>query len=81
MLEQAVAALEGSGDELTLNYALFNLAHALRLAGRPDEAVPLLERRLAYPDQEDVVAAELEAARSEAGLAPEGKPEKPPKDD
>ncbi len=67
-LEQAVAALEGSGDELTLNYALFNLGNALRLAGRPEEAIEYLERRLAYPDQRDVVAAELAAAQQAAGI-------------
>ena len=67
VLEDAVAALEGSGDELTYNYALFNLAHALRVAGRPDEAIPLLEQRLEYPDQQEEVAAELEAAKAEAG--------------
>ena len=62
VLEDAVSALEGSGDELNYNYALFNLANALRLAGRPDEAIPLLEQRLEYPDQQDVVQAELDAA-------------------
>jgi tetratricopeptide (TPR) repeat protein/predicted Ser/Thr protein kinase len=70
VLQRAVDALAGSGDELTYNYALFNLAHALRLAGRPEEAIPLLEERLDYPDQQDVVAAELAAAREEAGLEP-----------
>ncbi|HEX2127720.1 MAG TPA: serine/threonine-protein kinase [Solirubrobacterales bacterium] len=72
VLEQAVEVLRGSGDELTYNYALFNLGQALRLAGRPDEAIPYLEERLQYPDQEDVVAAELALAREEAGLASEG---------
>ena len=60
ILQQAVDALESSGDEQTYNYALFNLAHALRLSGRPDEAIPLLEQRLQYPDQRETVAAELE---------------------
>ena len=67
VLEEAVAALEGSGDELTYNYALFNLAQALRQSGRPDEAIPLLEQRLDYPDQTEVVQAELDAALAEAG--------------
>jgi serine/threonine protein kinase len=67
VLEEAVAALEGSGDELTYNYALFNLAQALRQSGRPEEAIPLLEQRLDYPDQTEVVQAELDAARAEAG--------------
>jgi serine/threonine protein kinase len=67
VLQQAVDALEGSGDELTYNYALFNLAHAMRLAGRPQEAIPLLEQRLGYPDQTGTVQAELDAARQAAG--------------
>jgi tetratricopeptide (TPR) repeat protein len=67
VLQRAVDSLQGSGDELTYNYALFNLAHALRLAGRPDEAIPLLEQRLKYPDQTDAVQAELAAARQAAG--------------
>jgi hypothetical protein len=66
VLQQAVDALEGSGDEQTYNYALYNLAHALRLSGRPEEAIPLLEQRLEYPDQTDTVEAELEAARQAA---------------
>ncbi len=66
ILQQAVDALESSGDEQTYNYALFNLAHALRLSGRPDEAIPLLEQRLQYPDQRETVAAELELARDNA---------------
>ena len=74
VLEQAVAALEDSGDELTLNYALFNLGNALRLAGRPEEAIQYLERRLAFPDQREAVAAELAAAQQAAGIEPDGGP-------
>ena len=86
LLEQAVAGLEGSGDELTYGYALFNLGNALRLAGRPEEAIPVLEERMTIPDQLDTVAAELEQAREDAGLssggdgkAKEDKPGKGPK--
>ena len=67
ILRKAVAALEGSGDELNYNYALFNLARALRLSGNPDEAIPLLEERLNYPNQTETVEAELAAAQQEAG--------------
>ena len=63
-LRRAVAA--NSGD-LTYAYALFNLARALRLAGRPAEAIPLLERRLRIPNQIPVVQRELAAARRAAG--------------
>jgi tetratricopeptide (TPR) repeat protein len=62
LLEQAVAAYpEGSG-ELTYAYALYNLGRSLRLAGRPDEAVPILERRLRIPNQTETVQRELDLA-------------------
>ena len=67
ILQRAVKALEGGGDELTYNYALFNLGTALVDAGRPKEAIPILEQRLEYPDQRETVAAELAAARAAAG--------------
>ena len=72
MLQQAVSALEGSGDELTYNYALFNLGQALNRAGRPDEAIPILEQRLEYPDQTDEVQAELDSAYENAGISQDG---------
>ena len=36
-------------------YALFSLGKALRLAGRPDEAIPVLEARLEIPNQTETV--------------------------
>ena len=63
-----MAGLEGSGD-ITYAYALFNLGHALRMAGRPEEAIPILEERLQIPNQTGTVAAELELAREAAGLS------------
>jgi hypothetical protein len=45
-------------------YALFNLGSALRQAGRPDDAVDVLERRLAIPNQRGTVRRELELARA-----------------
>lgn len=62
VLEEAVAVLEDSGDEATYNDALFNLGTALLGAGRPLEAIPLLEKRLAFPDE----ISEVERALSEA---------------
>jgi serine/threonine-protein kinase len=47
-------------------YTLFNLGHALARAGRPDDAVPVLEERLKNPDQRATVQAELDAARQQA---------------
>ncbi|HET9677954.1 MAG TPA: tetratricopeptide repeat protein, partial [Solirubrobacterales bacterium] len=67
VLEEAVGAFPGGTEDLDYAYALFNLGRALRLSGRPDEAVPVLEQRLQIPDQTSTVEAELEAARAEAG--------------
>ncbi len=64
VLQEAVAALEGTGD-LNYAYALFNLGNALRLAGRPGEAIPILEQRLEIPNQQSVVAAELKQAEKD----------------
>jgi hypothetical protein len=57
---------EGSTD-INYPYALYNLGNALRLSGHPEEAIPVLERRLRFPDQHSTVAAELARARAEAG--------------
>ena len=66
LLQQAVERC-GDSRETVCAYALYNLGRSLRLAGRPAEAIPILERRLAYDDQTEVVQAELDAARREAG--------------
>jgi hypothetical protein len=66
VLQQAVDALAGSSD-LNYAYALYNLGRSLRLAGRPAEAIPILEQRLQIPNQQGVVRRELEAARQAAG--------------
>jgi eukaryotic-like serine/threonine-protein kinase len=55
-------------------YALFDLGHALRLAGRPAEAIPVLQRRLQNSNQRDVVQQELDLA--EAAVSGAGKPGK-----
>lgn len=46
-------------------YALFDLGHALRVAGRPAEAIPVLRQRLQNPDQRRVVQHELDLAQAE----------------
>jgi eukaryotic-like serine/threonine-protein kinase len=61
ILQQAVDALEGSGD-ITYAYALYNLGNALLQAGRPAEAIPILEQRLEIPNQTGTVAATLKEA-------------------
>ncbi len=67
VLEEAVSSFPEGGEELAYAYALFNLGNALRLSGRPDEAIPVLERRIEIPNQTSTVEEELEAARAEAG--------------
>jgi serine/threonine-protein kinase len=62
--KQVVA--QGSGTGLTYAYALYDLGHALRLAGRPDEAIPILEQRLQIKNQQGVVKKELEQAKRDA---------------
>jgi serine/threonine-protein kinase len=66
LLRPAVAAFPADSGELTYAYALFNLGRSLRLAGRPEEAIPILERRLRIPNQRETVAKELRAARRAA---------------
>jgi hypothetical protein len=67
VLEDAVGAYPEGGEDLTYAYALFNLGNALRLSGRPEEAIPVLEQRLEIPNQTGTVEEELAAARAEAG--------------
>jgi eukaryotic-like serine/threonine-protein kinase len=67
ILEKATSMFPEGTDNLDYAYALFNLGNALRLSGRPEEAIPILERRLQIPNQEGEVRKELEAAYAEAG--------------
>jgi serine/threonine-protein kinase len=67
VLEEAVASYPEGSEDLGYAYALFNLGNALRLSGRPEEAIPILEQRLQIPNQTSTVEGELEAARAEAG--------------
>jgi tetratricopeptide (TPR) repeat protein len=65
ILERAVRSFPAGSEETAYAYALFNLGDALRLSGRPEEAIPVLERRMEIPNQTEVVRRELEAAQSE----------------
>lgn len=67
VLEKAVAAFPAGTEDLNYAYALFNLGNALRLSGRPEDAIAVLERRLEIPNQTGTVEEELAAARAEAG--------------
>jgi serine/threonine-protein kinase len=65
-LQEAVNSFPPDTTDLNYAYALFNLGKALRLAGRPDEAIPILEQRLQIPNQTETVKAELEQAKKDA---------------
>jgi eukaryotic-like serine/threonine-protein kinase len=67
VLQQAVRSFPPGTSDLNYAYALFNLGKSLRLAGRPDEAIPILEQRLKIPNQRGTVKKELELAKREAG--------------
>jgi serine/threonine-protein kinase len=66
VLTNAIEAFPRSTNDLDYAYAMFNLGNALRLAGRPEDAIPVLQRRLQIPNQEGVVRRELAAARAAA---------------
>ena len=66
VLRRAVASFPQGTTDLNFAYALFNLGHALRMAGHPEKAIPILEQRLGIPDQTETVQAELDAARAAA---------------
>jgi serine/threonine-protein kinase len=67
VLQRAVAGYPAGSTDLGYAYALYNLARSLRLAGRPAEAIPYLEKRLKFANQRGVVKRELAAARRAAG--------------
>jgi len=52
---------------LTYAYALYDLGRAMRLSGRPQAAVPILERRLQIDNQRPTVGAQLQLARQGIG--------------
>ncbi len=65
-LDKQVVA-KGPGSGLTYAYALYDLGHALRVSGHPDQAIPVLQQRLQINNQRGVVEAELKKAKAEAG--------------
>jgi tetratricopeptide (TPR) repeat protein len=69
VLAQAVRSYPAGPKDPTYAYALYNLGRSLRLVGRPDLAIPILEERLKFADQRHIVARELNMARAEAGGA------------
>ena len=66
VLQQAVASFPQDSQDINYAYALYNLGKALNRSGRPDEAIPYLEKRLTWPDQRETVQSELDDARAKA---------------
>ncbi|MGI8631013.1 MAG: protein kinase domain-containing protein [Solirubrobacterales bacterium] len=67
VLGEAVKAFPDGTSDINYAFALFNYGRALRLAGKPEQAIPVLEERLTIPNQTGVVQKELDAARAAAG--------------
>jgi serine/threonine-protein kinase len=70
LLARAVEKFRAEGDTRSLDYAfsLYNYGWALRLAGRPSEAIPLLEERLQISKyKRGIVRKELKTAQQAAG--------------
>jgi eukaryotic-like serine/threonine-protein kinase len=66
VLQRAVASFPEDSQDINYAYALYNLGRSLNRAGRPDEAIPYLEKRLTWPDQRETVQIELDDARAKA---------------
>src|SRR4051794_22028676 len=64
-LDKQVVA-QGPNVGLPYAYALYDLGHALRVSGHPDQAIPILEQRMKINNQRGVVQAELNKAKQEA---------------
>jgi tetratricopeptide (TPR) repeat protein len=67
ILREAVASWPENSRDINYAYALFNLGKSLNRSGSPEEAIPYLEKRLGWPDQQETVQAELDLAKRSAG--------------
>ena len=65
-LQEAVDSFPPGTDDLNYAYALFNLGKSLRLAGRYDEAIEILEQRMKIKNQQGIVKQELDLAKKQA---------------
>ena len=66
ILQRAADSFPAGTSDVNYAYSLFNLGKSLRLAGRPDEAIPILEQRLRINNQTETVRQELELAKQQA---------------
>jgi eukaryotic-like serine/threonine-protein kinase len=69
-LQRSVEAFRAQGrkGDIGYAYALYNLGNALRLSGRPAEAIPFLQERLQISNyKRGIVKKELKTAQQQAG--------------
>jgi Flp pilus assembly protein TadD len=66
------AARLSAGNSILYASSLFGLGRSLRLAGRPEEAVEVLEARVALPPRTSNSRRELAAARAAARASGDG---------
>jgi serine/threonine-protein kinase len=72
-LQRSVDAFRAQGrkGEIGYAYALYNLGNALRLSGRPADAIPFLQERLQVSNyKRGIVQKELRTAQQQAGQKP-----------
>ncbi|HEY6762009.1 MAG TPA: serine/threonine-protein kinase [Baekduia sp.] len=77
LLQKAVDTFRAQGATSSTDYAysLYNLGWALRLAGRPADAIPYLQERLRISNyKRDIVQNELATAQAAAGQPVDGGP-------
>jgi len=67
LLQEAVTSWPEDSTEIEYAYALYNLGKSLNRSGRADDAIPYLEKRLNWADQQATVQTELDLARKNAG--------------
>ena len=66
VLDRALKTFPSGKKNIVYAFALYNLGRSLRLSGRPETAIPILEERLKFENQREVVARELQAAKQKA---------------
>jgi RNA polymerase subunit RPABC4/transcription elongation factor Spt4 len=68
LLHQAIDTFPEDTRTIDYVYAQYNLAHSLRKIGKSDEAIPYLERCVAYDRQNRMFQRELQAARRDLAI-------------
>lgn len=63
LLNQAVETFPEDTNIIDYVFAQYNLAHSLRKIGKSEEAIPYLQRCIAYDSQNQMFQRELQAAR------------------